>query len=40
MRWSLIWEEVFLMFILQGTRGLTGPREGDILETTQRDLSV
>lgn len=32
---SLAWEEVFLMFILKGTRGLTSPKEGVILETAR-----
>ena len=35
MGFSLIWEEVFLTFTPEGTRGLTGPKEGVILERAQ-----
>ena len=40
MGFSLIWEEVLLTFIPEGTRGLTGPKEGVILETAQSCLCL
>ena len=40
MGFSLIWEEVFLTFTPEGTRGLTGPKEGVILERAQSWLCL
>lgn len=40
MGFALIWEEVFLTFTPEGTRGLTGPKEGVILERAQSCLCL